>query len=75
MKIAARTSMRHNVPPITPPMIADLEWEVGIDVEGEVEVIMTDVGRSSRVGFSCIEVSKQAARKCRRWIEEVRNIA
>jgi hypothetical protein len=67
--------MRHNVPPITPPMIADLEWEVGIDVEGEVEVIMTDVGGSSRVGFSCIEVLKQAARKCRRWIEEVRNIA
>jgi hypothetical protein len=47
MKIAARTSKRHNVPPITPPMIADLEWDVDIEVGGEVEeAIVTDVRRS-----------------------------
>jgi hypothetical protein len=35
MKIAARMRMRKAVPPITPPMIAFLEWDVEVEVGGE----------------------------------------
>lgn len=44
--------MRKAVPPITPPMIAVLEWEVEVEVGGKVEEDIVSRCETSGFGFS-----------------------